>query len=57
MKSISLSHHHILLYEGDFDRLASIYHTKTPTAVIRDLVRRHIEAVEIRLQQKEVANG
>lgn len=46
-----LSHHHILLYEGDFDRLGDIYHTKKPTVVIRDLVRKHIMLVESKLEE------
>jgi hypothetical protein len=50
-----LSHHHILLYHGDFDRLSEIYHIKKPTVVIRDLVRKHIEAVEARLAERENA--
>ena len=50
-----LSHHHLILYQGDFERLGELYHIKKPTVVIRDLVRKHIEAVEARLQEKENA--
>lgn len=48
-----LSHHHILLYRGDFERIAELHNTKKPTTVIRDIVRRHIQAVEARLTKQE----
>lgn len=45
-----LSRHQILLFEGDFDRLSNIYTKRSPTEVIRLLVRQHIEQI---LQRKE----
>lgn len=41
-----LHRHQILLYKGDFERLQSIYQTKKPTSVIRDLVRKHVDEIE-----------
>ncbi len=44
-----MSRHLIRLWAGDMERLKEIYHTKSANSVIRDLVRAHIERVEIRL--------
>jgi hypothetical protein len=46
-----LTRHQILLYEGDFGRLNEIYVSKSASEVIRELVDRHLRAVEARLQQ------
>ncbi len=48
-----MSRHLIRLWAGDMERLKEIYHTKSANSVIRDLVRAHIERVEIRLQERE----
>jgi hypothetical protein len=49
----SLQKHLIRLYSGDFDRLGQIYHVKRPNAVIRQLVRRHLDEAEARIREKE----
>jgi hypothetical protein len=46
-----LTRHQILLYQGDFSRLAEIYSSKSASEVIRELVDRHLRAVEARLAQ------
>jgi hypothetical protein len=48
-----LTRHQILLYAGDMERLRAIYHTLTPTAVIRDLVRGHCDRVEAKLLENK----
>ena len=54
MQPEKLTHHHILLYDGDFDRLGDLYNTKKPTTVIRALVRKHIQAIETKLEKQDV---
>ena len=55
--SEDLSHHHILLYKGDFAKLASFYRDRSPTDIIRTLVRRHLERLEEEWQKKEMENA
>lgn len=58
MKSTeTLQRHQILLFEGDFERLESIYLSRSPTSVIRELVRNHIEAVERKLNEKKLIDA
>lgn len=54
MKSLEpLSHHHIILFEGDFDRLKEIYSRRKATEVIRTLVRNHITQLEAKRKDKD----
>lgn len=55
--SDDLTHHHILLYKGDYARLQSIYTTKKASSVIRDLVRLHCDTVETKLMEKRDARA
>lgn len=48
-----LKGHHILLYAGDFARLQNIYHKVSPNFVIRELVRRHLEATEAKYKEMQ----
>lgn len=48
-----LTKHLIRLYAGDFDRLAAIYRIKRPNKVIRDLVRKHCDAAEAAIRERE----
>lgn len=48
-----LTRHQILLYRGDFDRLKNIYAHHSPTSIIRDLVRGHLDRVEAMNREKE----
>ena len=53
MKSLTpLKRHQILLYDGDYNRLGELYSEKSASEVVRTLVRKHIEAVEARLERK-----
>lgn len=55
MKSTErLTRHNILLFEGDLERLRDFYLHRSPTEVIRVLLRKHLQALE---QTKEVKNG
>jgi hypothetical protein len=42
-----LTHHHLTLYAGDWERLQEIYTNPrlTPTKVVRELVRGHLRRV------------
>ncbi len=51
--SDKLKGHHILLYAGDFARLQSIYTNISPNYVIRELVRKHCEAVELKIRSTQ----
>lgn len=54
MKSLEpLSHHHVILYAGDFDRLKEIYSRRKATEVIRTLVRNHIIQIEVKRREKD----
>ena len=44
------SKHLIRLFRGDFERLAVLHRSTTPSAIVRDLVRRHITELEQVLQ-------
>lgn len=46
-----LTRHQILLFKGDFFRLSELYQQRSPTEVVRLLVRKHIEAVEAQLEK------
>lgn len=50
--SEKLTRHQILLYAGDMDRLKAIWHNRSPTSVIRDLVRQHCDRVETKLMEQ-----
>jgi len=53
MKSAEkLTRHQILLYEGDFDKLNDIYRRRRATEVVRLLVRRHLNEIEARYQNR-----
>ena len=53
MKSpTKLTRHQILLFEGDFDRLSDIYRRRRATEVIRILVRRHLEEIDVRYRER-----
>ncbi len=47
-----LTRHQILLYEGDFDKLNDIYRRRRATEVVRLLVRRHLNEIEARYQDR-----
>lgn len=51
--SQDLTHHHILLHKGDYARVGELY-GKPTGVVIRDVIRRHIEAIETRMRQMEM---
>jgi hypothetical protein len=51
----TLTRHQLLLFEGDFEKLNSFYQHRSATEVIRTLVRRHIESIEIKLRETEDA--
>lgn len=38
----NLTGHHLLLFEGDFNRLRELHPHDSPTSVVRQLVREHI---------------
>ena len=46
----NLTHHHILLFAGDYERLADFNQGK-PGILIRTLVHRYIQSVESKLQE------
>jgi hypothetical protein len=48
-----LTRHQILLYRGDFERLKNIYALHSPTSIIRDLVRSHLNRVEAKNREAE----
>lgn len=50
-----LTRHQILLYRGDFERLKNIYALHSPTSIIRDLVRSHLNRVEAKLRETKDA--
>lgn len=50
--SDKLTRHQVLLFEGDMERLRNIHTGKlSPTNVIRQLVRNHLERVEAKLRE------
>jgi hypothetical protein len=56
----NLTHHHILLYKGDFIRLCQLHGDRYQgSAIVRALVRKHIEEIEARLaaQEKSTQQG
>jgi len=54
-----LTRHQILLYPGDFERLSRMTRNGSASALVRELVRKYIEATEIMLErtQKESIDG
>lgn len=38
--------HHLLLFKGDFDRLRTFHPHDSPTSIIRQLVREHLNRME-----------
>lgn len=53
----NLTRHQLLLFEGDFAKLNSLYQHRSATEVIRKLVRDHINRVEERLREKELEDA
>ena len=47
-----LTRHQVLLFDGDFDRLSEIYRRRKATEVVRLLVRRHLQEVDARYQER-----
>jgi hypothetical protein len=51
-----LTHHHLTLYSGDWERLKEIYGNNPrlpPTKVVRELVRAHLRRVADRMTDRE----
>lgn len=49
--TLPLTRHQILLYKGDFEKINDLYSSQSATAVIRELVHRHIASCERRLAE------
>lgn len=48
-----LTRHQILLFPGDYERLGELYVSRRAAEVIRTLVRKHIELIEQRLEERK----
>lgn len=52
MRSIEkLTRHQVLLYPGDFERLSRMTRNGSASALIRELVRKYIEATDIMMER------